>query len=66
MKHKLFIDLSARHCDNCYIYFFYMLTKFITFFFNLSYILLGCFLFFGHSTGKIEPIEIDNDKDLSS
>ena len=35
MKHKLFIDLSARHCDNRYIFFFYMLTKFITFFLTL-------------------------------
>lgn len=67
MKHELFIDLSARHyCDNRYIFFFLHVDQVHNFFFNLSYILLGCFLFFGHSTGKIKPIEIENDKDLSS
>lgn len=63
MKYELFIDWSVI----IVIYFFFLhVDQVHNFFFNLSYILLGCFLFFGHSTGKIKPIEIDNDKDLSS
>ena len=63
MKHELFIDWSVI----IVIYFFFLhVDQVHNFFFNLSYILLGCFLFFGHSTGKIKPTEIDNEKDLSS